>query len=81
MVPYGNKYAYGKICGFINKKVSEDIDVNGKKLNLFDYYMGKGIRLDPDEQPIVEIEIVSPESGGSRKPLFILLRKLGFFYL
>jgi len=70
MVPYGNKYAYGKICGFIHKRVSEDIDVNGEKLNLFEYYMRKGIRLDPDEQPIVEIEIISPESRRGRKPLY-----------
>ncbi len=65
MVPYGDRYAYGKIRGFIPKKVSETLTVKGRQLNLVDYYIEKGIQLDPNEYPIVEVEIISPEPRGS----------------
>ena len=69
MVPYGKRYAYGRIRGFIPKKVSETITLNGERLNLFDYYAKKGVQLDPSEHPIVEVEIVSPEPRSPR-PLY-----------
>ena len=65
MVPYGDRCAYGKIHGFISKKVSETLTLEGKQLNLIDYYTRKGILLDPEEYPIVEVEIISPEPRGS----------------
>ena len=65
MVPYGDRYAYGKIHGFISKKVSETLALEVKQLNLVDYYTKKGIHLDPNEYPIVEVKIISPEPRGS----------------
>ena len=69
MVPYGSRYAYGRIRGFIPKRVSEALTLNGEQLNLFDYYAKKGVQLDLNEHPIVEVEIVSPEPRSPR-PLY-----------
>jgi len=69
MVPYRSQYAYGRIRGSIPKKVSETLTLNGQQLNLFDYYAKKGVQLDPNEHPIVEVEIVSPEPRSPR-PLY-----------
>ena len=69
MVPYGDKYAYGRIRGFISKKVCETITLEGGKLNLVEYYAKKGIDIDPNEYPVVEVEIISPEPRGS-SPLY-----------
>ncbi len=65
MVPYGNRYAYGTIHGFIARRVNETLNLNGKQLNLVDYYKRRSIPIDPNEYPIVEVEIVSPEPRGS----------------
>lgn len=69
MVPYGKGYAYGRIRDFIAKKVSETIYADNKELNLLDYYMQKNIRIDPEEKPIVAVEIMYPEPK-SKKPLY-----------
>lgn len=67
LVPYGRKYAYGRIVGFIEKKVSEDIEIEDNKINLLKYYAEeKHIELNPDEYPIVVIKLISPERD---KPL------------
>ncbi len=66
IVPYGEGYAYGRIHDFIVKKVSETIYVDNKKLNLLDYYRRKNIEIDPEEKPIVAVEIIYPEPRGKK---------------
>jgi len=67
IVPYGKMYAYGKIHGFIPVKVSEPLPSMPNQQSLLEYYKEKkGISLDPDEYPIVEVEILSPEPRGKR---------------
>lgn len=61
LVPYKKSFAYGKISGFIKKKVSETIETRHGLLNLVEYYAKKDVSIDPAEYPIVEVKLVSPE--------------------
>lgn len=67
IVPYGKIYAYGKIHGFIPVKISEPLPSMPNQQSLLEYYKEKkGISLDPNEYPIVEVEILSPEPRGKK---------------
>lgn len=70
IVPYGEGYAYGKIHDFVVKKVSETIYINNKELNLLDYYRQKNIEIDPEEKPIVAVEIIYPELRDRKSVLY-----------
>jgi len=69
IVPYANGVGYGRIQGFIPQKASTSLSLKGKELNLLEYWEKKGVRLDPDEEPIVAVELVSPEPR-SPEPLY-----------
>ncbi len=67
IVPYGKIYAYGRIHGFIQVKVSEPLPSMPNQQSLLEYYEEKkGIRLDPNEYPVVEVEIIGPEPRGRK---------------
>ncbi len=67
IVPYGKIYAYGRIHGFMQVKVSEPLPSMPNQQSLLEYYEEKkGIRLDPNEYPVVEVEIISPEPRGQK---------------
>lgn len=66
IVPYGNGYVYGNIRDFIHKKIGETLSLEGEQLNLFEYYSSKkNVSLDPEECPIVKVEVVGSKSKGS----------------
>jgi len=69
IVPYANRFGYGKIRGFIQQKVSEPLRLKDRELNLFEYWKKKGVQIDPNEEPVVAIEITSPEPRSS-EPLY-----------
>lgn len=62
LVPFGRSFAYGKITGFINQKVSEEVETERGKLNLYEYYrFKKNEELDLNECPIVKVKLNIPE--------------------
>ncbi|MEM4819414.1 MAG: hypothetical protein QXQ91_03815 [Nanopusillaceae archaeon] len=84
LVPFRRSFAYGRITGFINQKVSEDVETEHGKLNLYEYYrLKKNEKLNPNEHPIVKVKLNIPEFDGelyyppSQVRLLIPERKLG----
>jgi len=61
IVPYADGSGYGRIQGFIPQKVSSTLRLKDKELNLLEYWSKKGVQIDPDEEPIVAVELISPE--------------------